>query len=235
MDDEDLGQIEAELKKSEAIPKPEIVNKAVESAPIETVTDLQRLSSFSDISVLQKRYQPKTERFQFNAGFSYMTNDPWNMASGLNLKLAYGFTEAWAFEGLYYSMNSSAKEDVSLLNKNHNVDTSALIATKSIVGAQVVWTPMYGKISLLNRRIVPYDMYFSAGAGNATLAGGDSTSANSILAGTGQVFALTKGMGFRWDLLLNRFTAKTEGNQQTFNNLVLSLGFSFYFPEVSKR
>lgn len=62
----------------------------------------------------------------------------------------------------------------------------------------------------------------------------------TIHLGTSQVFALSKGMAFRWDLIWNMYqaTAKDDlGNTETLsqNDLFLGIGMSFYFPEATYR
>lgn len=209
-----------------------------EAAPVkkfESITDLEKLSPFSDVSVIQKRFQPKSERFQFFGGLSYVANDPWFLGGGFNLRVAYGFTEAWSIEGVYYNISSQKREAIQNLADNNGVDTTSLISTKNYAGVSVMWTPIYGKMSLYDRRIIPFDMYFTLGSGNSTLSGGDTSAAPGISYGTGQIFALSKSMAFRWDLTGNTFQAKSDSRPQTFTNFLLSAGVSFYFPEAKYR
>ncbi|GIL18013.1 MAG: hypothetical protein BroJett040_17640 [Oligoflexia bacterium] len=238
-DDVDVEMVEAELKKSEIKPSTAPSQRPSESAKdieVERLTDLGKLSSFSEVSVLQKRYMPKTGRFQFFGGLSLVANDPWFLGTGLNGRVSYGFTEAWGVELVGTFLTSSQKDAVKSLSQEHSVDTSIISYTKGYVGADVMWTPIYGKLSLFNKQFVPFDMYFSAGGGTSTISGGASSSAPTFHLGMGQIFAFSKSMGFRWDVSLNNFSAKqTDGNVTNFNNLFLTLGMCMYIPEAKYR
>lgn len=238
-DDVDLEMVEAELKKSEVKTNSTQNAKstdAIKEVEVERLTDLGRLSSFSEVSVLQKRYMPKTGRFQFFGGLSLVVNDPWFLGTGFNGKVSYGLTEAWGIEVGGVLLTSTQKDAVKSLSQEHSVDTSVISYTKSYMGADIVWTPIYGKLTLFNRQFVPFDMYFSGGAGTSTISGGATSSAPTFHVGTGQIFAFSKSLAFRWDMSLNNFTAKqTDGSTTNFNNLFLTLGMSMYIPEAKYR
>lgn len=62
----------------------------------------------------------------------------------------------------------------------------------------------------------------------------------TIHLGTSQVFAWTKSMAFRWDIMWNMYQGTAENNdgskeKLTQNDLFLGLGMSFYFPEAGYR
>ncbi len=62
----------------------------------------------------------------------------------------------------------------------------------------------------------------------------------TIHLGTSQVFAWSKSMAFRWDLMWNMYNATTRDDtgkteSLTQNDLFLGIGMSFYFPEASYR
>ena len=234
--DLDVNSVESEMAKSLA--KQKAATKAdtgsIKEEKMETFSDLGKLSQFSEVSVIQKRYLPKTGRFQAFAGLTYSSNDPWFLGMGLSGKLGYFLTESWGVEFSYTTLSNSEKGSVQDLRSNQGVTTSSLISPKSYLGADVVWTPVYGKMSLGNKKIVPFDMYFSFGGGNTSTA--DSQNASTLRLATGQIFAITKGMGFRWDFCWNRYSAKSiDGAQTAFDNLLLTLGMSFFFPEAKYR
>jgi outer membrane beta-barrel protein len=229
----DVDQIEAELaKRTTRNPVKEVPSEKDEK--IEDFSGLGKLSSFRDISVIQKRYQPKTGRFQFFGGLVNVMNDPWFTSVGADLRLAYHFSEAWAIEGTGVFLSNSERQTIKDLYSEHKVKTDSVITAKSYMGASIMWSPIYGKMGLFNRRIIPFDMYFAAGGGTTKVDGGDG--GTTIHLGTGQVFALSKGTSFRWDFTWNSFNAKpVQGSSQGFNNLLLTFGVSFFFPEAKYR
>lgn len=234
--DLDVSSVESEMSKSLAQQKAKSKSesRSIKDERIETFSDLGKLAQFSEVSVIQKRYLPKTGRFQAFAGATYSTNDPWFLGLGLSAKLGYFLTEAWGLEIAYTALSNSEKSSVQDLRSNNGVTTSSLITPKSYLGGDLVWTPVYGKMSLGNRKIVPFDMYFSIGAGSTSTA--DSQNASTMRLATGQIYAITKGMGFRWDFGWNRYSAKSIDNAQTaFDNFLLTMGISFFFPEAKYR
>lgn len=237
-DSSDIDQVEAEIGRN--APKQSVQDlEKKDDAKFEKFSDLGKLAPFSEISVIQKRYMPKTGRFQAYGGLNYLTNDPWYWGVGATLKLGYFFTEAYGIEGTYSAFSTSEKQPIKDLRDNHAVSTSSLTTTKSYMGLDFVWTPVYGKLSLGNQKIVPFDMYFAFGGGNSGTS--DSQTAGTLHFGTGQIFAISKSMGFRWDFSWNRFSAavrdETTGNSTTnsTDNLFLTLGVSFFFPEAKYR
>lgn len=238
----DLDTIEAELSKSKITEKPEAA-KAVESKVPEKISDLGKLSPFSEISVIQKRFLPKTDRFQFNIGLSTIANDPWFYGVGIGGRFGYAFREAWTLELNYAFLGGSPKDAVKDLSTENRVQTDSIVTVKNYVGLDIAWSPIYGKLSLFNKRIVPFDMYFAAGVGQVGIDGSTSSSAIGFHGGTGQIFAMSKSIGLRWDLSFNFFNAQarpavgsTAAPAATqFNNSILTIGASFFFPEAKYR
>ncbi len=229
----EVDQIEAEIGKSPAPePLPERVNRSDKEEP--GFEDLKNLSPFSEVSVIQKKFLPKTKRFQIFAGGSAVMNDPWFNSFGFNLKGAFHLTEQWGVELSYFGLSTSDRQSVKDLRSENGVATSSLITTKSFMGADLVWIPIYGKTSLFNQKVVPFDMYFSGGIGESSVT--DGKGGMTLHVGTGQIYALSKGLGFRWDFSLNNFSGTTAaGATSSFNNVLLTLGISMFFPEAGYR
>lgn len=243
---DELDDIEAELNKK-AVPPVEAAPPAAKEASAETkVTDfsgLGRLAPFSEIAVLQKRYLPRTGRFELNPSFTTITNDPFFSSTGWGMRLGYNFTEAWGIEGSYMAISTS-KRQVTKSLEERTVKTSTLVSPENYSGLDLKWSPSYGKMAYMNSSIVPFDLYFSMGLG--TTRTNQDESASTLHLGTGQTFAITKAFAFRWDFSANIYTASAlvetsagsgvyEEKKQNFNNLFLTVGMSWFFPEASYR
>lgn len=248
-DQTDLDTIEAELEGNKATPAaPETAKSTEPPEPVlkepEKLSDLGKLQPFSEVSVIQRRFLPKTERFQFFLGFSTIANDPWFWGVGGGGRFGYSFTESLALELNFAFLSSSEKDAVKDLRTNNAVRTDSIVSAQNYLGADLVWSPIYGKMSLFNKRIVPFDMYFAIGAGQAGVSNATTTTATAFHVGSGQVFAMSKSVGFRWDLSWNFYNATpnpapgstgTPPGQSQFNNLLLTIGASFFFPEAKYR
>ena len=224
----------------------EVINDAPKKPPtaqtksgeveMKGVSDLANLSEFKDIAVIQKRFLPKTGRFEGFGGLNGILNDKFFVTFGGTLRLAYFFNERWAVEGIGMAFATGEKSVTKSL-RDRNVITTNFVSPTTYYGLDVKWTPIYGKMSFVNRRITPFDLYFSAGAGITNTNQGRSEP--TIHFGTGQIFAITKSAAFRWDFSWNFYNATSgvQGAKQNslYNNLLITVGASFFFPEATYR
>jgi outer membrane beta-barrel protein len=203
-----------------------------------TLSDLGTLEPFDDIAVIERRYLPKTNRFEINLNGLVGLNNPFFSNLGAAARLAYYFQERYGLELMYFYLNSSARQITTNLHDNRDIATTSFVSAESFAGAAFRWNPIYGKITFLNNRIVPFDMTFSLGGGvTGTNAGREEP---TVHIGTSQVYALSKSWALRWDLNWNFYQAHstlTNGTSSTGfqNDLMLGLGASFFFPEAKYR
>ncbi len=207
------------------------------SAVVREFSDLVKLSPFEDVAVIQKRYLPKTKRFELFAGASGVLNDAFFLSVGGMGRVGYYFQERFGIELNAWILSTSEKQVTSDLKNKRGVFTQSLITAESFYGVDFKWTPVYGKMTWGNRMITPFDLYFSAGGGvTGTNQGGSEP---TLHIGTGQVFALSKGSAFRWDFSWNFFAAESQvaAKRETsiYNNLFLTVGMSWFFPEATYR
>ena len=202
------------------------------------LSQLAKLSDFSDVAVIQRRFLPKTGRFELSGHGLASLNNPFFTTLGIGAEAAYYFHEKYAIELMYLKMTSSARDVTKDLRDKRNLSTSTLVNPKSYWGAAFKWNPIYGKMTFLNERIVPFDMSFSVGGGMTET--DQNQSVGTVHLGAAQVFALSKAWALRWDLFWNYYQAEvtlannTKGSD-SHSDLMLSLGVSFYFPEANYR
>ena len=212
------------------------------SQKVENLTDLNKLSPFSEISIIQKKFLPKTERFQLYAGGGTTTNSPWFLNMGLKVNFGYHFTESFGVELSGLFLSNSEREVAKEIRDNNLLQPEKFINTKSYVGIDLVWAPIYGKLTMLNKRIIPFDMYLSAGGGTSST-NSQEGSVPTLHVGVGQIFAINKSMAFRWDYSWTTFQATPIpdnlasglAEKNSYNDLILTAGFSFFFPEARYR
>ncbi len=208
----------------------------------ERLTDLNRLSPFREISIIQKKFLPKSERFQFFAGGGTTTNSPWFLNLGLKVNLGYYFTETFGVELSGLFLSNTEREVAKEIRDNNELQPEKFINTKSYAGIDFVWAPIYGKLTMLNERIIPFDMYFSAGGGTSNT-NSQEGSVPTFHIGMGQIFAINKAMAIRWDYSWTSFQATPVpdklstgiAEKNSYNDLILTAGFSFFFPEARYR
>lgn len=231
--DENLSEIEQELGKSGNIKNAKQPN--AKEKQVNEFADLVNLAPFSNVAVIQKRFLPKTERFELNANASLATNNQFFNSMGAFARVSYYFNEKWAVELNYLTLTTSERDVIKDLKKEFAVETKNFSTPKSFTGIDIKYVPMYGKMSLLNKKIISYDLYFSLGGGSTLTTTNEN--ASTVHIGAGELFALSKSTAFRWDFSWNFYSAKgiDQKNTQNFNNLFISLGFSFLFPEAKYR
>lgn len=239
---DDLDVIELELENATPKAKPPIPNSTPsyqEAAPpkehiLGDFSGLGKLAPFGEISVIQKRFLPKTGRFQLFGGGTILTNNPFFNTAGVVAKAGYFLTETWGVEFNYFNLSTSERTTTQELRDIQGVSTENLVYPKSFLGADIVYAPIYGKIAWFNEKIIPFDLYFSLGYGTTATQAGEN--AGTIHLATGQIFALSKAIAVRWDFSWNFFNAKgIDGATNSFNNLFLTVGMSWFFPEASYR
>lgn len=239
-DGEELSLIEVELEGSK--PALEVDDKSSSRvAPDDMGEDdkpidfqgLGQLAPFAEVSVLQKRFMPKTKRFQLFGGLTLVTNDPFFNVMGAVGKLGFFFNESLGVELNYFGLSTSEAKSTKELKEINGVRTNSLVSTKNFTGVDLVYVPIYGKMTWFNETIIPFDLYMSLGTGLTTT---QSESASTIHLATGQIFALSKSTAFRWDFSWNFFTATgVDEKKSTYNNLFMTVGWSWFFPEANYR
>lgn len=218
-----------------AAPKARATEKPKE---VTSLSDLATLAPFDDVAVIQRRFLPKTGRFELSGTLFSNLNNPFFNSMGAGVRAAYYIREQYALEGLFTFATTSSRQVTDDIEKNNGISTDNVITSKGYMGAALKWNPIYGKITWLNKSIVPFDLNFSIGGGMTQTTEGDN--APTIHIGSSQVFAWTKSMAFRWDVIWNMYSATATSDsgakeKLSQNDLFLGFGMSFYFPEAGYR
>jgi outer membrane beta-barrel protein len=238
--DQIIENIDNSTVETESSAQP-VRTKSGSGSNVGELKDLSRLSPFREVSVIQKKYLPKTERFQFFGGLSTTTNTPWFLNVGGKLNLAYHFNESFGLELNTLFLTNSEREVTKEILDEHNLKADQFIYTKAYYGLDLMWSPIYGKLSHIDGGIIPFDMYFSVGGGISSTSSKEKD-VSTLHIGVGQIFAITKAIAFRWDYSFNMFQAtpistgtSTAPTKGSYNDLVLTAGVSIFFPEAGER
>ncbi len=205
---------------------------------VSTLSDLATLAPFDDVAVIQRRFLPKTGRFELSPFVFMNLNNPFFNSIGAGARAAYYIREKYAIEGLFTFSSTSSRQVTDDLEKERGITTDNVITSKGYMGASLKWNPIYGKITWLNKTIVPFDLNFNFGGGMTRTDADENVP--TIHLGTSQVFAWSKSTAFRWDLIWNMYQGTARNDDGTTeklsqNDLFLGLGMSFYFPEAGYR
>lgn len=249
-EDVDLNAIEAEMSRRgeeqalQSSPS-EREQRAEASKPL-TFQELPRLSPFSEVSVIQKKFMPKTNRFQLYGGVDFLTNNPFFDTYGFNGRFAFFFSEFIGVELNFWRHSVSPRTITTDLESKHGITTKTMLSSLGYFGGSLIFVPFYGKMTFIDKRIIPYDLYVSVGAGQTETSYLDK-SAPSIHIGTGEIFALSKSFAWRWDFSNIMYTARAPdvtadskslvdtGKKRSISDLYLGIGLTILFPGARYR
>lgn len=242
-EESDMNQVEQDLEKNiptEILPPEPTVRKAPRKANFEV---LQNVESYKDLATIQRIYMPKTNRFQVSANLGFQPNDVFYNVYGLQLGVTYHFNEAWGFE-LYGRQFTSGKSDANKkLAEVQRTGVENITSIKTILGAQVYVSYLYGKFAWLDDKIIPYDIYQTVGFGKVT--DQDNKTYDAFTASIGQMFSVTRSNALKIDLSMAYYNAETrvqnitsaveKKQKQNILSIFLFVGWSYFLPEPTYR
>lgn len=158
----------------------------------------------TDFSVVQNRTYSKAGRFALTGQYGYYVNDSYNDVQALRLAGDYYFNERYGVELDYEAFSAvNSQSTNAYLNSNGGVMPNHN-QPQTYYGAAFNWVPIYAKMSLLNSRIIYFDMAFSPGFGISTsqqqLRGAyPTTSAPTFSFNISQHFFLSNWFALRFD------------------------------------
>lgn len=158
----------------------------------------------TEFSVVQNRLYSKAKRFGFTLGWGPLINDTYADGSMMGASLNYYFSERHGAEVSYSKASVQKNQLVAGLNTYGAEPDHNLI--QSYTGVAYNWIPIYAKLSLLEQKIIYFDMSFSPGVGfvnyQQQLIGGagDSKQAVALSLDVAQHYFLNQHLALRVDL-----------------------------------
>ena len=192
------------------------------------LAEVRRLEN-ERVWVLQRRPFLKSNRFELNTLFSRNINDPLINFYNAGGQLNYYLNEQMAI-GLRgsYTLNSETR-DFDQVIQDYQVfpQVSRPIWSSSL---NFQYTPLYGKFSMFETWIFPWELAFRGGLGwIQTFIDGHVL----VTLGATQQFFLNRWLTFNIDIDYQVFQEATSPNSNEgtlLNNVVLGAGLSIYFP-----
>jgi outer membrane beta-barrel protein len=152
-----------------------------------------------NVTVIQKRFVSRTGRIEISPEISgTFGGDTYTRTQNMGLNLHYHINHRWSLGAKYnQSYNRLTPEGEALINASiedyKKNPGSPGVAYPQIdyptneYMATINWYPIYGKINLLDRGVLHFDMYFLAGGGQVKMSSGN-TSSSTAGAGIGMWF-----------------------------------------------
>lgn len=208
----------------------------------EQISDqLGDLEPYKNIAVIQKKFFPKTDRWEFYVSGMGSLNNKLFTTLGAKAHIGYHFSERWAIEGQLWYSGQISRDFTEDIEDRYQITSSDLATPQGYLGVNLLWAPIYGKLSLFEKTIDPFEFYFSFGGG--LILTDDSQSVPSLHGAIGQVHPISTKSTIRWEIGGNLFQAKgkkslvgaSRGKKVMSELIYVSVGMSFYFPEVERR
>lgn len=168
-------------------------------------------------SIVQERTVSLRNRFELSPEYSGTFNgDTYSKTQSLGLNANYHINPQWALGVKFnYSFNKLTPEGERMMDAatadfaaNPNNPTRLvpdMDYQKTELLALVNWAPIYGKMNLLDRQIVHFDVYGLAGAGQVQLLSGPT---QATTAGIGIGFWFNQHLTSRLEMRYENYTAQ---------------------------
>ncbi len=181
------------------------------------------------MQVVQNRTYSKEKRFELGLYGGFDSADPFLSIKTVGLSLGYHFTEYFGVQALwwkYFVTNSSAANDFISSQNNAYPDTNE---PKEYYGGEFLFSPIYGKLSLMGAAIIHYDFHLMAGTG---ILKSESGSNLAFDLGLGQQVYLSNHFALNLDYRIMRnnetvlHKSPTNAGQPAFNRVNYSSVFT---------
>lgn len=139
-----------------------IMNKT--HAGEKSLYDFLWLDPDKKVYVLQNKLYKKEHTFYLDAGYVSNFTSKFQDTSGFTGRAGYYLREEWAIEGFYNGYSNKNNDDyrnIRLVNEQEPF----IRKLQSSYGANIVWSPFYGKVNTFNQ-IFYFDWSFAAGYAN---------------------------------------------------------------------
>jgi outer membrane beta-barrel protein len=223
-----------DLSKPPEKPPPAAKEKEAEAKPVLPFSE-KDVALGDKVKAVQRKGFIKAHRFEVAPQISLSINDPFYQKFGGGLRLAYSLQDSFALavRGTYFTpLRRDAVREGKLAFQSQLLSSQLY----GLVMLDGVWSPIYGKASFLNKNIVHFDLYLSAGFGavwSATsLAPRNEGPHIAADLGGGVRFYPKEWLAFELGLNATLYpdqpTKSVPGTVQKV--FVANVGFSFFFP-----
>jgi outer membrane beta-barrel protein len=117
------------------------------------------------LKVIQNRTYTKSGRLNFGILGGTISNDPFLNTYSYGAKLGFDFTEYLGINLTYLlaSNTNSPAYDALVSVQGYGSNSNPL---KAIYGAELAWSVLYGKVSVVGLSIIHFDLYLTGGIGS---------------------------------------------------------------------
>ncbi|MBE8221855.1 MAG: outer membrane beta-barrel domain-containing protein [Bdellovibrionales bacterium] len=194
--------------------------------------------NFSNIIVISKKFLRKTNKLEVFTYGAASINNAFYLDIAPGIDLTYYFKEKYAISFSYLHFFNSKKKITKQLDETE-INGKIGSVPRQFIGAYFHWSPIYGKFALLNKKLIPFDLYFALGLGQFSAEyreskdnGSDKISPFKAIAFSGQMgqqFAWSSNTAIHWKILWNFFQLPKNSTVSGYtNNILFGMGVSWF-------
>lgn len=227
------------------------------NSKFEAIEKVNKLTPFEDIVVIQRKYFRKTLRAELSVFGGLLLSSPLYINTITGAALSFYFLEKHGLEfrslysfGFERGISRDLKNNLRFSSK-HLVDQ-----TKSALILSYKFIPIYGKMSWMLGKIIPFESYVTVGAGavqaicaESSPSGGgigkcklstgaiDGASSKWDIAlslGAGQSYVINKNFSVKIDLNWIYYGKLTGLQNQNHSDILISIGGSLFLPYIKE-
>jgi outer membrane beta-barrel protein len=227
-----LLAVPAGAQAAAAQPAPEPENEGDQVIPVDLEKKMRPVSGKLFI---------KESRFEISPTLMASLADPFFQKYGAGLKLDYHLLETFSF-GVYASYSLNTPSGLVSVCKPDGTCSVPQVADMTEVpgklglmaGLDLLWSPIYGKLSLFSEAVAHFDLSFIAGASvlQYQSPGGADTMTVGGHIGLGQRYFLTDSVALRIELRDYIYSAQTvqlgDSSSKLENQLMFELGVAYF-------
>ncbi len=232
------GGLPTEALSDDELAPPPAGAKAQPNAPKGTKLDVESVKrkywaqgNESEMSVVQNRLYTKEGKFELGLFYANQVGDPFLVIRDFGGLISHHFTEEWGVTLLgWKSFVSNSTAYTAFVNTPGFPGDTNSDRPKYFIGGEVMFSPIYGKLSLIGKAILYYDLHVMAGAGRMSQ---DNGNYFSPMLGIGQQIYLNKSLAlrvdYRWITYSETIINKQNGQVSSRRNYTdaISLGLDF--------
>jgi outer membrane beta-barrel protein len=196
----------------------------------------------NELGVVQNRTYTKAGKFELGVFGGFVTTDPFLNVKNLGFSFGYHFNEYISAHFVYFHDYPTASSALQTFEQTEGA-TANTNPPRNYYGGELQASILYGKLSLVGKKIIYYDMHLTAGVGLTNTDNGNYVTPS---VGVGQQIFLTKSLALNIDYRLMAYheaiyekvitseLGQLDGYRMNWTN-VFSIGVEFLFGPGAKQ
>jgi outer membrane beta-barrel protein len=211
------------------------------------------LEKLENGDAVRNRLLLRSGRFEMVPGIGFTLNDAFRRNVLFGLDLDYNMSDTLAVGAAFQyglSFDSALKERLQA-ERPERVATSGFKDVQLTAAAELTYTPIFGKLAFMGRKVLDYDAHFIVGLGIVSLAGNTDVEGVAPMAvlGAGLRLFVSPSMALSFQVKDQLYSsslnsvagagtetagAKSSSESRVRSSLAVSIGYSFFFPAEPK-